>query len=212
VTRQEVSGSCARGPYRGKRAFDLAILGVAAVPGLLVGLACAVAIKLSGPGPIFFRQERSGLAGRPFRVWKFRTMEDVPPGSGPFPDAERITPVGRWLRRLSLDELPQLVNVARGEMSMIGPRPTLLYQVERYTPRQRGRLAVRPGVTGLAQVRGRNAIGWAERIEIDLEYVRRQSPWLDLKIMAWTVGAVLRGSGVEGHPRDDPIAADPPAR
>jgi sugar transferase EpsL len=212
VTRQEASGSGARGPYRGKRAFDLIVLGTTAVPGLVIGLACATAIKLSGPGPIFFRQERSGLAGRPFRVWKFRTMEDAPPGSGPFPDDERITPVGRWLRRLSLDELPQLLNVARGEMSIIGPRPTLPYQVERYTPRQRGRLAVRPGVTGLAQVRGRNAIGWAERIEIDLEYVRRQSPWLDLKIMAWTIGAVLRGSGVEGHPRDDPIAADPPAR
>jgi sugar transferase EpsL len=212
VTRQEASGSGARGPYRGKRAFDLIVLGTTAVPGLVIGLACATAIKLSGPGPIFFRQERSGLAGRPFRVWKFRTMEDAPPGSGPFPDDERITPVGRWLRRLSHDELPQLLNVARGEMSIIGPRPTLPYQVERYTPRQRGRLAVRPGVTGLAQVRGRNAIGWAERIEIDLEYVRRQSPWLDLKIMAWTIGAVLRGSGVEGHPRDDPIAADPPAR
>lgn len=203
--------SAIRGPYRGKRAFDLVVLALTAVPGIVVGLACAAAIRLSGPGPIFFRQERSGLAGRPFRVWKFRTMRDAVPGSGPFPDAERITPVGRWLRRLSLDELPQLINIASGEMSIIGPRPTLPYQVERYTPRQRGRLAVRPGVTGLAQVRGRNAIGWADRIEMDLEYVTRQSPWLDLKIMAWTVGAVVRGSGVEGHPRDDPIAADPPA-
>jgi lipopolysaccharide/colanic/teichoic acid biosynthesis glycosyltransferase len=205
-----MSNATVRGPYRGKRAFDLAILAAAAVPGMAVGLACAIAVKAGGPGPVFFRQERAGLAGRPFRVWKFRTMGDVPAGD-PFPDADRITGVGRWLRRLSLDELPQLLNVARGEMSIIGPRPTLPYQVERYTPRQRGRLAVRPGITGLAQVRGRNAIGWADRIEMDLEYVRRQSAWLDLRILAWTVGAVVRGSGVEGHPRDDPIAADPPS-
>jgi sugar transferase EpsL len=206
-----MTSSDGRGPYRGKRAVDVAVLALASIPALAVGLACAAAVKATSPGPIFFRQERAGLAGRPFRVWKFRTMVDAP-STGPFPDVERITPAGRWLRRLSLDELPQLLNVALGEMSIIGPRPTLPYQVERYTPSQRGRLSVRPGVTGLAQVRGRNAISWAERIEMDLEYVRHQSPWLDLRIMAWTVGAVVRGSGVEGHPRDDPIAADPPSR
>jgi lipopolysaccharide/colanic/teichoic acid biosynthesis glycosyltransferase len=206
-----MTGTDARRPYRGKRAFDLAFLAVAGVPSLLLGLACAVAVKSSGPGPIFFRQERVGFGGRVFRVWKFRTMRDAPADS-PFPDSERITLAGRWLRRLSFDELPQLLNVAVGEMSIVGPRPTLPYQVERYTAWQRGRLSVRPGVTGLAQVRGRNSITWAERIDIDLEYVQRQSPWLDLKIVGWTVATVLRGLGVEGHPRDDPIAADPPRR
>src|SRR6185295_6504872 len=105
------------------------------------------------------------------------------------------------------DELPQLWNVARGEMSMVGPRPTLAYQVERYTPAQRGRLAVRPGLTGFAQVRGRNDLDWARRIELDLEYVRRQSLGLDLTILLRTAPALLFGRGSSGHPRDDPLAA-----
>jgi lipopolysaccharide/colanic/teichoic acid biosynthesis glycosyltransferase len=123
-----------------------------------------------------------------------------------FPDRDRITGVGRLLRRFSLDELPQLLNVVNGEMSIVGPRPTLAYQVARYDDRQRGRLTVRPGVTGLAQVRGRNAMPWAERIELDLEYVRTQSLWRDVQILWWTLAAVIRGAGVEGHPTDDPLA------
>jgi lipopolysaccharide/colanic/teichoic acid biosynthesis glycosyltransferase len=125
-----------------------------------------------------------------------------------FPDADRITSVGRVLRRLSLDELPQLVNVARGDMSIVGPRPTLAYQVERYTDEQRLRLAVRPGLTGLAQIWGRNALAWAERIEHDVEYVRTQSLLLDLRIMLGTAIVMLTGRGAEGHPEDDPLAAE----
>lgn len=194
--------------YGGKRAFDLFLLAVVAVPAAAVGAVCGLAVKLSSPGPVFFRQERVGLCGRPFRVWKFRTMVDLP-DNPLFPQADRITATGRWLRRLSLDELPQLLNVVAGEMSLVGPRPTLAYQVARYDDRQRQRLSVRPGVTGLAQVRGRNAISWTDRIEHDLEYVERQSPLLDLKVLCWTVAAVASAKGVEGHPIDDPLATPP---
>ncbi len=194
-------------PYRGKRAFDLVVLGVVSIPAAAISFACAVAIRLTSHGPVLFRQQRVGLNGATFEVLKFRTMTEAPDDSSPFPGADRITPVGRLLRRLSLDELPQLVNVAKGQMSIVGPRPTLHYQVARYTTVQRNRLAVRPGITGLAQVRGRNSIGWAERIEHDLEYVSRQSVGLDIAILASTLTAVLRGSGVEGHPLDDPLAA-----
>lgn len=191
--------------YRGKRAVDLVLLTVFAAPAGLAGLVCAVAVKLTSKGPVFYRQERVGLGGRPFRIYKFRTMVDAP-DNPLFPDQDRITRVGRVLRRLSLDELPQLLNVATGEMSIVGPRPTLAYQVARYDERQRERLTVRPGVTGLAQVRGRNAMPWAERIELDLDYLHTQSLWTDLRILWWTVAAVLRGGGVDGHPTDDPLA------
>jgi lipopolysaccharide/colanic/teichoic acid biosynthesis glycosyltransferase len=196
-------------PYRGKRAVDLALVAVLALPVTVVGGLCALAVRLTTPGPVLFRQQRVGMGGRSFEMLKFRTMRHVPEGNPVFPDPGAITTVGRWLRRLSLDELPQLVNVARGEMSIVGPRPTLGYQVERYSERERLRLAVRPGVTGLAQVRGRNQIPWAVRIGHDLEYVERQSIWLDLKIIAWTLGRILQGSGVEGHPVDDPLARPP---
>lgn len=193
-----------RPPYRGKRVVDLALLVVAAVPALLVGAVAAVAVRLTSPGPVLFRQERIGRDGVPFVVLKFRTMVH---GDNPiFPDATRITSAGRWLRRLSLDELPQLVNVARGEMSVVGPRPTLAYQVERYTPEQRLRLCVRPGLTGLAQVRGRNSLAWSDRIELDVEYVRTQSWKLDLQIVGLTLKPMLTGEGAEGHPTDDPLA------
>ncbi len=193
-------------PYRGKRAVDLALLAVVAGPALLVGAVCAAAVKLTSKGPVLFRQERVGMGGRPFVVLKFRTMVH---GDNPvFPDADRITTVGRWLRRFSLDELPQLINVARGEMSIVGPRPTLQYQVDRYDDRQRGRLAVRPGLTGLAQVSGRNSLPWRQRIEYDLEYVRTQSPLLDLRLVLATFKPLLTGEGAEGHPTDDPLARD----
>jgi len=177
---------------------------VVAVPAALVGAVCAVAVRVTSPGPVLFRQERIGREGVPFVVLKFRTMVA---GDNPvFPDASRITSAGRVLRRLSLDELPQLVNVALGEMSIVGPRPTLAYQVERYDDRQRRRLAVRPGLTGLAQVNGRNAISWPARIEWDLSYVDRQSPVLDLRLVLATVTTVVTGHGAEGHPTDDPLA------
>jgi lipopolysaccharide/colanic/teichoic acid biosynthesis glycosyltransferase len=195
-------------PYRGKRVMDLAILAVVAVPAVVIGAACALAVRVTSRGPVFFRQERVGMGGGLFRVWKFRTMVA---GDNPvFPDASRITSAGRVLRRLSLDELPQLVNVATGEMSVVGPRPTLAYQVERYTDHQRRRLAVRPGLTGLAQVSGRNALSWADRIEFDLDYVDTQSPLADLRIIARTFATMLSGEGVEGHPTDDPLASDAP--
>ena len=195
-----------QGGYHGKRVLDLWVLCAAALPASVIGAACAVAVKLTSPGPVFFRQQRVGRDGRPFDLLKFRSMVDAP-DNPVFPHPSRITPVGEWLRRFSLDEIPQLINVARGEMSIVGPRPALAYQVARYDARQRGRLSVNPGVTGLAQVKGRNTIAWAERIEWDLEYVTRQSPWLDLKIVAETVRQLLTGRGVEGHPPDDPIAA-----
>ncbi len=191
-------------PYRGKRAFDLVILAGASIPVLIVGLACAVAVRFTSKGPIFFRQTRVGIDGELFEVVKFRTMVA---GDNPiFPDATRITSAGRWLRRLSLDEMPQLINVWRGEMSVVGPRPTLPYQVERYTDRQRVRLCVKPGLTGLAQVRGRNALTWAERIEHDVEYVQTQSVQLDIRVIFLTVMPLITGNGSEGHPTDDPLA------
>lgn len=192
-------------PYRGKRALDLAVLALVAVPVGAVGLVCAIAVKATSRGPVFFRQERIGMDGHPFMVWKFRTMVA---GDNPiFPDASRVTSAGRWLRRLSLDELPQLLNVAAGEMSVVGPRPTLAYQVERYDDHQRRRLAVRPGLTGLAQVSGRNALSWGDRIDLDVRYVETQSLRTDLSLIARTARTILSGEGIEGHPTDDPLAA-----
>ncbi len=193
----------ADGPYRGKRVFDLVVCTLVAVPAALVGVVCVVAIRLTSKGPVFFRQERIGLGGRPFTVWKFRTM--VVGDNPAIPDPDRITAVGRLLRRWSLDELPQLINVARGEMSIVGPRPTLAYQVERYDEEQRRRLAVPPGLTGLAQVEGRNELPWPERIRLDVQYVERASLALDLRILARTLPSLLSGRGVEGHPVDDPL-------
>jgi len=209
VTRAVATGSSDR-PYRGKRLLDVAVLIVVTIPSLLLGAVCGAAIRLTSPGPMFFRQERVGWRGRPFRVWKFRTM--VHADDNPiFPAPDRITGVGRVLRATSLDELPQLINVARGEMSIVGPRPTLAYQVARYDDRQRRRLSVRPGITGLAQVRGRNSITWADRIDHDLEYLDRQSPLFDLKVLGWTVQTVFSSRGVGGHDADDPLAAVPDA-
>jgi lipopolysaccharide/colanic/teichoic acid biosynthesis glycosyltransferase len=193
--------------YRGKRSFDLVVVAVAAVPVAVVGGVCWLLVRATSRGPALFRQERVGVGGVPFTVLKLRTMTIDDPGGSAFPDEARITKVGRVLRRTSLDELPQLLNVARGEMSIVGPRPTLAYQVARYTPRQRGRLSVRPGVTGLAQVRGRNRLSWPERIELDLEYVERQSLRLDLRVIVESFGVVVKGDGVGGHPLDDPLAA-----
>ena len=196
------------GPYRGKRAVDLLLVALVALPALVLAVPCAVAVRLTSPGPILFRQERIGRGGRPFTLLKFRTMTTG--RNALIPDQADITTVGAVLRRLSLDELPQLINVARGDMSIVGPRPTLAYQVERYSDRQRRRLCVNPGVTGWAQLQGRNEIPWAQRIEHDLEYIDTlQSPARDLSILIRSVLAALAGGGVEGHPVDDPIARPP---
>jgi lipopolysaccharide/colanic/teichoic acid biosynthesis glycosyltransferase len=193
-------------PYRGKRAFDLILTAILSLPALLLGGISSAMILIDDGRPVFFRQQRVGRAGATFDIVKFRTMHHAAEPNPLFPSASHITRVGRILRRLSLDELPQLINVAAGEMSIVGPRPTLPYQVERYSPQQRERLAVRPGVTGFAQVRGRNALTWTDRIELDREYIRRQSVLFDLWILVLSVVTVFRGSGVEGHPVDDPIA------
>lgn len=190
--------------YRGKRVLDLVVSSLLAGPALAVGAGCALAIRLEDHGPALFRQERIGRAGQPFQLLKFRTMRHDGPNPL-FPDATRITRVGRVLRRLSLDELPQLVNVLRGEMSIVGPRPTLAYQVARYTPEQRRRLQARPGLTGLAQVLGRNTISWPERIRLDLDYLESQSLLLDLRVLLRSVRVVFSAE-VGGHPANDPIA------
>ena len=202
-------GHSLRSGYRGKRVLDMSIAAVGFLPAGAMGAICAVGIRLEDGGPIFFHQMRIGLNGRPFTVWKLRTMTHKGSQNSLFPDPDRITVVGAVLRRFSLDELPQLINVVRGDMSIVGPRPTLPYQVARYDDRQRGRLAVRPGITGLAQLRGRNSITWAQRIEHDLEYCERQSLWLDVKIILRTAIAVTSGRGAIGHPPDDPLAASP---
>ena len=160
--------------------------------------AAAVAIRLEDGGPVIYRQRRVGHEGRDFDLLKLRTMvvgaETQGAGWAVNRGDPRITKVGRALRRLSLDELPQLWNVVRGEMSLIGPRPTLRYQVDQYTPRQRRRLEIKPGLTGWAQVNGRTKLPWDERIELDLWYVENRTPWLDLKILARTPRALFTGT------------------
>jgi lipopolysaccharide/colanic/teichoic acid biosynthesis glycosyltransferase len=165
----------------------------------LIALA-ALAIRLESPGPVIYRQRRIGLDGRPFDVLKLRTMVDGAEriGAGLALDRgdARITRVGAVLRRWSLDELPNLLNVLRGEMSLIGPRPTLPHQVEAYDERQRGRLTIRPGITGWAQVNGRTSLPWAERIELDLHYIEHRSLALDLEILKRTIAVLLGGEGL----------------
>ncbi|HEX3520362.1 MAG TPA: sugar transferase [Solirubrobacteraceae bacterium] len=160
----------------------------------------ALAIRLESPGPVIYRQRRAGLDGHPFEVLKLRTMVDgaehLGAGLAVNGNDSRITRVGALLRRTSLDELPNLVNVLRGEMSLIGPRPTLPVQVEQYTERQRGRLSLRPGITGWAQVNGRASLPWADRIELDLYYIEHRSLALDVRILWRTVAMVLGGSGL----------------
>lgn len=173
------------------------------VVALLIGLLAAPVVAvvalvvLFGLGrPVLFRQERSGLRGRSFTIAKFRSMRDARYPDEP--DDIRTGKLGKALRASSLDELPQLWNILRGDMSFIGPRPTLPEQVERYTHRQRGRLEVRPGLTGWAQVNGRNSISWPERIELDLWYIENRSVGLDAKILWATATRVVRASGVTG--------------
>jgi lipopolysaccharide/colanic/teichoic acid biosynthesis glycosyltransferase len=180
------------------RAADVAIAGAALVlTSPLLG-AAALAIKLEDRGPVLYRQTRVGKEGRDFELLKLRTMvvgaESIGAGMAVDKGDTRITRTGRVLRRLSLDELPQLWNVVRGEMSVIGPRPTLRYQVERYTDHQRRRLEVKPGITGWAQVHGRAALPWTERIELDVWYVEHRSRRLDLRILAKTPFALFGGT------------------
>ena len=186
--------------YRGKRALDLTLGGLAlalAAPGLALA---ALLIRLESPGHPIYRQRRVGLDGRPFELYKLRTMvsgaERIGSGLAVDEGDARITRIGAWLRRYSVDELPNLLNVLAGEMSLVGPRPTVQVQVDQYTERQRGRLNVRPGITGWAQVNGRATLPWHERIELDLWYVEHASLRLDVRIMWLSVRMVLRGHGL----------------
>jgi lipopolysaccharide/colanic/teichoic acid biosynthesis glycosyltransferase len=183
-----------------RRGVDVVVSSLALLLSAPVLALAAVAIRRESPGAVIYRQRRIGLDGCTFDVLKLRTMvhgaEHIGPGLAINENDARITRVGAFLRRTSLDELPNLVNVLRGEMSLIGPRPTLPAQVEQYTERQRGRLALRPGITGWAQVNGRASLPWSERIELDLFYIQHRSLALDLKILWRTAALVLAGSGL----------------
>jgi lipopolysaccharide/colanic/teichoic acid biosynthesis glycosyltransferase len=183
-----------------RRLFDVVIASGALLLASPALAAAMLAIRLESRGPAIYRQRRVGLDGRAFDVFKLRTMVDgaehIGAGLAINANDSRITRVGAFLRRTSLDELPNLLNVLRGEMSLIGPRPTIPAQVDQYTERQRGRLAVKPGITGWAQVNGRASLPWAERIELDLYYVEHRSLALDLRILLRTPAMVLGGSGL----------------
>ena len=196
-----------------RRLVDVVVAGAGLVVLSPVLLVVAVAVRLDLGSPVLFRQIRSGLDGQVFSIVKFRTMRQ--PRHEQDLDADRLTQLGQLLRSTSLDELPQLWNVLRGDMSLIGPRPTLPDQVEHYSARQRGRLSVRPGITGWAQVSGRNELSWPERIELDLWYIGHRSLRLDLRILARTVVGLVRPSGVTaeggvnpGFPAPDGAAGD----
>lgn len=180
-----------------KRIFDIALAGSALVVLAPVLLGIWVAVRRRLGQPALFRQVRPGLYGRPFEMIKFRTMRDAIGSNGqPLPDAERLTPFGQRLRASSLDELPELWNVIRGEMSLVGPRPLLMEYLPLYSSEQARRHDVRPGITGWAQVNGRNAVSWARKFELDVWYVERHNLWLDLKIILMTVGRILKRDGI----------------
>lgn len=183
-----------------KRLFDFLLSLILLIVLSPLFLIIAILIKLDSEGEIFFKQERAGLNGKPFMIYKFRTMvknaEKIGDGYYTGENDPRITRIGRFLRKTSLDELPQLINILKGEMSIIGPRPTLMYQVEKYDAFQRKRLLMKPGVTGLAQVNGRNSLSWPERIKYDVYYVENWNLWMDIKIFFKTFLVVLKGEGV----------------
>jgi lipopolysaccharide/colanic/teichoic acid biosynthesis glycosyltransferase len=180
-----------------KRLMDIVVSGVALVVLSPLLLAVWIAVRRRMGPPALFRQQRPGLNGRPFEMIKFRTMRDaIGPDGIALPDAERLTPFGLWLRATSLDELPELWNVLRGEMSLVGPRPLLMEYLPLYSPEQARRHDVRPGITGWAQVNGRNAVGWARKFELDVWYVERHSLWLDVKIIVMTLGRILKREGI----------------
>lgn len=183
-----------------KRAFDL-IVSVSALVALLpVLLVTAILVRIKLGSPIFFRQTRPGRDGKPFKMVKFRTMLDAVDKKGnPLPDKLRMTPFGSFLRATSLDELPELWNVTKGDMSLVGPRPLLMEYLPLYSEEQYRRHAVRPGVTGWAQVNGRNAISWEDKFKLDVWYVDNHSIWLDLKILFLTVKKVLVRDGISGE-------------
>ncbi len=185
-----------------KRSFDLAIT----IPGLIVlspaFIVLAFVVRILLGSPVFFSQERPGRHSKPFRLLKFRSMTNARDARGNLlPDERRLTSFGRLLRNTSLDELPELLNVLKGDMSLVGPRPLLMQYLDRYTPEQARRHEVRPGITGWAQVNGRNAITWDEKFKLDVWYVDNRSLWLDVKILFMTLMQVVRREGISqpGH-------------
>lgn len=185
-----------------KSLFDY-VLGVALLIVLSpLFLLIAIFIKIDSKGPVFFRQDRVGKDGKVFIIFKFRTMVDnaanIGPGLALAENDSRITPIGNFLREWSLDELPQLLNIVKGEMSIIGPRPTLKYQTDQYNDFQKRRLLMKPGVTGWAQVNGRNSLSWEERIKLDVRYVENYSFWLDMKILLKTGSVAIFRKGLYG--------------
>lgn len=182
-----------------KRAIDVGVSAAAVVALAPVALGIAGYVRATMGSPVLFSQVRPGRNAKLFTIWKFRTMTDARgPDGALLPDADRLGWAGRMLRKTSLDELPQLLNVLRGDMSLVGPRPLLPRYEGSYTPRERTRSHVRPGITGWAQVNGRNALSWPTRLELDAWYVENLSLWLDLRIVAATIGKVVRPHGVEG--------------
>jgi lipopolysaccharide/colanic/teichoic acid biosynthesis glycosyltransferase len=180
-----------------KRMIDVAVAASVLVVGAPVIAATAALVCFDVGRPLLFRQHRVGLRGRIFELVKFRTMRHAVDEHGRLrPDGERLTPIGRFLRASSLDELPQLINVLRGDMSLVGPRPLLVEYLPRYSPEQARRHDVKPGITGLAQVTGRNALSWPEKLALDVFYVDHASLALDVKILARTVAAVIRRNGI----------------
>ena len=180
-----------------KRAFDLlgAAIGLIVFSPILIVISLMIRRQMGSP--VLFRQSRPGMHGKPFQMIKFRTMRDAIDADGrQLPDAERLTKLGRFLRSSSLDELPELWNVLKGEMSLVGPRPLLMEYLPLYSPEQARRHEVRPGVTGWAQVNGRNAISWDEKFALDVWYVDNQSHWLDLKIIWLTIRKVVKREGI----------------
>jgi lipopolysaccharide/colanic/teichoic acid biosynthesis glycosyltransferase len=181
----------------GKRLFDLALILLSAPLTIPLLLLTALLVRLIHGAPVLFSQVRPGYKGRPFTLYKFRTMAERRDAEGKLlPDAARLTAFGRFLRAASLDELPELWNVLRGEMSLIGPRPLLLQYLERYTPEQARRMDVLPGITGWAQVNGRNNVSWEIKFELDVWYVDHWSLWLDLRILFLTLWKVVRREGI----------------
>ncbi len=182
-----------------KRSLDILAAGMALIVLSPVFIWSSIQVQRKLGSPIFFRQTRPGLNGEPFEMVKFRTMQDATsPDGKPLADAERLTDYGRFLRRTSLDELPELWNVLKGDMSLVGPRPLLIDYLDHYTPEQMRRHEVRPGITGWAQVNGRNAISWEEKFAYDVWYVDNWSLWLDIKILFLTLVKVFRREGISG--------------
>ena len=180
-----------------KRTLDIIISALALVVLSPLLIVIALAVRWRMGNPIFFGQERPGFKGKPFTLYKFRTMIANRDGRGhPLPDSERLTSMGKLLRATSLDELPELWIVLKGDMSLVGPRPLLMQYLDRYTPEQARRHEVKPGITGWAQVNGRNAIPWEKKFELDVWYVDNRSLWLDIKIIGMTIWKILRREGI----------------